>query len=79
MPAKTPGGSRIHELDIREVKQALHEAVLKKAKRKPINGFYVQVELVDDSANPEQVGGARVWYTRELEPGQDPEKAVKVW
>lgn len=82
MSAKTTGGGKIHQLDAREVKHALHEAVMSKAGYKPnrrLTGFFIQAELKFDSDNPDLIIGARVWYTKELETGQDPEKAVKVW
>lgn len=78
MSANTTGTGRVHVLDVLEVKQALHEAATRKAGRKPINGHYVQAEITwDESAD--RIIGARVWYTKEIEPGQDPEKAVRVW
>lgn len=70
------GKGKRHELDSRELKLAVYSYLRERGMTPlPNHGSFIQLELIH---TPEDVIGAKVWFTREMEPGQKPEFAARV-
>jgi hypothetical protein len=76
-PPKQKVDAKVYRFDSADVKRALHEAVLKHPDCARTPAGFVNAEITFNEET-DRIIGARVWYTKHMAPGDNPELAVKV-